>query len=79
MVGVSAPGRWMLAMASRSAVVRDMRQPPRDRHQQRRDEPQRHEHGGGRADEDRRDPAVVGQQDRGGGERARPPAPVAIT
>ena len=67
---VSAPGRWMLAIASRSTVERGARQTARDQHDERRDEPQHHEHRRRRRDEDRGDALVVGELDRERRERA---------
>ena len=59
-VGVSAPGRWMLAIASRRIVRALPRRVACGHHQQRCDQPQHHENRGRDGDEDHRDLAVVG-------------------
>ena len=62
--GVSAPGRWMLAIASRSMVMRLRGSAARQRHQTGGDAAQQREDRHRRDDEDRRDPFVIGKSDR---------------
>ena len=69
MVGVSAPGRCMLAMASRSAVARACGSRRAIAISSERDELKRREHRGGGGDEDQRDLAVVGQRHGDGRKR----------
>ena len=62
--GVSAPGRWRLASARRGAALARARQAPGERHDADRDEPQQREGAGRRGDEDQRDLAVIGGDNR---------------
>ena len=69
-LGVTAPGRWILASASRTTGERRARQPACAQHQQRRHQPQQHEHRQRGGDEDRGDAPVVGERDGDARERA---------